>query len=300
MHSDPARQPGARARRALAAVAAAAATAAVAGVAVSSAQAEPQAEPTSHTDMSLGFYPGWVPYEPEDVDYSAWSHIGHFGVYPESDGGLEFGNLAPEDLTPAVEAAHAADTEIVLVIGSEGYGDEFNEAATDANRSTFVDNIVDLAEEHDYDGVDIDWEEDIHAENFAALISDLRAEIDSRDAELTLSFDAISGLLEPDLAAEVADDVDWIGLMSYWSDGVDELTAYTEAGVDAEKLLIGIGFYKDGYYDTTPEHVQDKIDLALGEDTAGVLVWSFQHLDGDWEDPRLQPLRDYMGESAAN
>lgn len=280
-------------RRLLVGAAAATAVAVVGGLSVASLHAD-EVSAADHTDMSYGFYPGWVPYAPEDVDYSAWSHVGHFGIYPQADGGLEYGNLEPEELTPAVEAAHGADTEITLVIGSEGYGDEFNGAASDAHRADFVTNIVDMAAEHDYDGVDIDWEEDIDAELFTALIGDLRTEIDSRDTDLTLSFDAIAGLLDPSLAADVADQVDWIGLMSYWSDGLDELTAYTDAGVAASKLVIGVGFAKDEYYDTTPERVQAKIDLALDNDAKGVLVWSFQHLDGDWDDPRLQPLRDFL------
>jgi len=67
--------------------------------------------------------------------------------------------------------------------------------------------------------------------------------------------------------------------------------------VPAHKLTIGIGLYQDGYHDTTPERVQQKVTLAQDQGAAGVMVWSFQHLDGGWADPRLEPLRSYVSSS---
>ena len=247
--------------------------------------------------MSLGFYPGWVDYRPDEVDYSPWTHIGHFGVYPEADGSLRFGDLDPEELTPAVTAAHAAGVEILLVIGSEGTREAFLGATADRNRAGFVQEIVALATRHGYDGIDIAWSDEVDPERFTALIRDLRAALDTTAPQLLLTFDAVSGLLPPELAAELHPYVDYIHLMSFWSDGRDELTAYTQAGVPAHKLTIGIGLYQDGYHDTTPERVQQKVTLAQDQGAAGVMVWSFQHLDGGWVDPRLEPLRSYVSSS---
>lgn len=247
--------------------------------------------------ISLGFYPGWVDYAPDEVDYSPWTHIGHFGIYPDPDGGLRFGDLAPADLDPAVTAAHGAGVEILLVIGSEGTREAFLGATSDRNRPGFVDEIVTLATRHGYDGVDIAWSDEVDPDQFTALILDLRAAIDDTAPHLLLTFEAVSGLLPPALAAELHPYVDYIHLMSFWSDGSDELTAYTRAGVPAGKLTVGVGLYQDGYHDTTPERVREKVELVRAEGAAGVMAWSFQHLDGGWNDPRLEPLRSYVAES---
>ncbi|QSB15328.1 glycoside hydrolase family 18 protein [Natronosporangium hydrolyticum] len=245
--------------------------------------------------ISLGYYPGWVSYSPSQIDYSPWTHIGHFGIYPQTDGGLRFGNLSRGDLTPAVQAAHAAGTQIYLVIGSEGMREEFMGATRDRNRAGFVREIVSLAASHGYDGIEIDWSDPVDADRFTALIRDLRTEINSSAPGLALTFSAVSGLLAPSLAGRLHQHVDYIHLMSYWSDGSDQFGLYRDAGVPAAKLVIGIGFYQDGYYDTTPSRVQSKVDLSVARGAAGVTAWSFQHLDGGWNDPRLAPLRTFAG-----
>ena len=154
-----------------------------------------------------------------------------------------------------------------------------------------------LATEHGYDGIDIAWSDEVDRSRFAALIRQLRHTLDATAPHLLLTFNAVSGLLPADLAAELHQYVDYIHLMAFWSDGADELTTYTAAGVPVGKLTVGIGLYLDGYHDTTVARVQSKVDLAQSQGAAGVMVWSFQHLDDGWDDPRLEPLRAYVSNS---
>lgn len=246
--------------------------------------------------LSVGSYPGWVheDWPPESLDFSPWTHIFHFGMYPTEDGEIDLADmLDPSYPGRAVSAAHSAGREIVLVIGGEGTGDGFAGATHDENRATFVENIVATMGKHGYDGVVVDWEEGVTDEPFTALITELGAALDEISPRPFYAFDVLSGLVPPELAASLAAHVDTINMMSYWSDGLDELTAYREAGVPAEKLVLGVGLSSD-YHDTTAEAVRGKVDTVRREGLAGAESWQIGDLTGS-DDPRLEPLRELAG-----
>ncbi|TCP53618.1 glycosyl hydrolase family 18 (putative chitinase) [Tamaricihabitans halophyticus] len=256
-----------------------------------------QASPSA--PVTLGYYEGWIQQErpPSAFDLGAWTHIMHFGVYPTAAGGLEWANLTGGQANELVNAAHEQDKKAILVIGSEGYGEQFVEATKPANRAGFVAEIVNAMRQHGYDGIDIDWEEHVAADQFRSLITELRTALDEVQPRPWLSFDAVSGLLEPELAAELTEYVEVIHLMAYWSDGRDELAAYRSAGIPPHKLALGVGLYvdaQDGYHDDTRQKVRAKAELARTEQLAGLGAWSFGHLDDGHSDPRLQPLREFV------
>lgn len=264
----------------------------------------PDTQRATTTPIVIGFYPGWVSESPREVDYSPWTHVGHFGVYPRADGSLRFGDFAASELGPAVQASHQAGRKALLAIGSDSHGEEFRSAASGRHRADFVRNIVQTAIKYGYDGIDIGWASAVDSKKFAALITDLRSAIDAARSNLILTFDAVSGLLPPWLAAQVHSRVDYINLMSYWSDGADELARYTRAGVPAEKLIVGICLYQgdtngdDSCYGSSSRRVDKVISVASAQGAAGVMVWSFDHLNGDWEDARLEFLRRFAAKTA--
>jgi hypothetical protein len=251
--------------------------------------------------LSFGSFPGWVQDEmpPDSVDYGAWTHILHFGMYPTSSGEVAIADMQSAEFPPAaVAAAHAEGRKIILVIGGEGTGEDFVAATEPSLRPTFVQDIVATMQRYGYDGVSIDWEENVVEDQFTALVGDVRAELDKVGPRPFLSVDVLSGLVEPRVVATVADSVDTVNLMSYWSNGHDELDAYLAAGIPAGKLVLGIGLSAD-YHDTSVESVQDKVDLVVERGLAGVEVWSFADLRDGWQDPRLEPLHDLAGRAAA-
>jgi GH18 family chitinase len=173
----------------------------------------PRAEP-----WVTGYYAGWFWnnwYEPEDVDMTAMTHF-VFGRVAPGGGGLggepgdvELGAVSAQEgpLSGApydgrsvedylVDEAHAAGKEALLMLGGDGLdGRGFVLSTTDAVRPRFVENVVDYLVAHDYDGVDVDWEncfggteeqcgEDITpAEShrrLLALILEIRAEMATR------------------------------------------------------------------------------------------------------------------------
>jgi hypothetical protein len=240
---------------------------------------------------SIGSYTGWADWSPEDVDYSPFTHIMHFAMLPDAVGNLEEGYTGTsEEITQVVDEAHAHGIPVILVIGSEGEGPDFVTATSNENREHFVQEIVDAVVSNGYDGASVDWEEEVvgHEQQLINLVRELRTALDQVDPSLILMLDVISGLVPPSLAAEVVEDVDTINIMSYWDNGIDEVNVYTEAGVPAEKIILGIGLSWD-YFDLTTEHVVEKIQTVRDYGLRGVESWAFHDIES-WDDPRLVPL----------
>ncbi len=216
-------------RRVSAVVAVAAAASLVAGLAasaplltfssVAAAPAAPSAAasaPPDHDPWVTGYYAGWYwdqGYEPHEIDMSAMTHFvfgrvapgggsldGEPGEVVEGAGSAHDVAASPYPGTTvedeAIRLAHAAGAKALLMLGGDGFdGRGFVASTTDAVRPTFVENIVDYLVEHDYDGVDIDWENCIGGEawecgvdisvaesvrRLTGLITDIRAEMAER------------------------------------------------------------------------------------------------------------------------
>lgn len=85
--------------------------------------------------------------------------------------------------------AHKAGAEVWPSLGGWSLSDAFSALArSPANRKKFAENCALLAEEYDFDGIDIDWEypgfeehsgNDYDKENFNLLLDDVRAALDN-------------------------------------------------------------------------------------------------------------------------
>jgi hypothetical protein len=247
---------------------------------------------------SVMFYPGWVQHTtvPGALDWGAISHVAHFGRYANPDGTVAVGDMQTEaNHGPLVTAAHAAGRKALLVIGGEWGGPGFVGACQPANRPRFVAALVALVRRYGYDGLDVDWEEHVPANEalFVALHHELRAAL---GPQLLLTTDVVSGLAPGRIAVQVAGQVDALHMMSYWTDGRDELAHYRAAGIPAAKLTVGAGLSADPTFaDHTAAAVAGKTDLARGQGLRGVMCWQVGDLRPTVRaDPRLTPLRRLM------
>lgn len=166
-----------------------------------------------------GYYAGWFwegEYGPTEVDFDAMTHLvlgratpgggPAFGGQPgdvREAGGQTFHEQSPwAPYQPAsveewmIDEAHRHGTEVLLMLGGDAEaGAGFVASTDDTVRARFVDNIVDYLVEHDYDGVDIDWEnclggaawecgidiaEEEAVRRLKALLLEIRAEMASR------------------------------------------------------------------------------------------------------------------------
>ncbi len=212
---------------------------------------------------------------PEKIDFSAITHLVHFSVVPHADGTL------PETITPAESAdvvtrAHHAGVKVLICLGGASSGPVISAAIAPGTRAAFVRNLVQFAATRGYDGIDVDMEPILPADepNFMAFVQVLRAAMKARNPKWLLTIPA-SGEPgdQPKLCAALQDDFDQINIQTYdlsgtwpgfktwyngslYGDGKTWLTPtrpypsvaekvgfYTAAGIPKRKLGIGIAFY---------------------------------------------------------
>ena len=213
------------------------------------------------TEWVTGYYAGYfweVMYPPEEVDMRAMTHLvfartapgggtlgGTPGAVVEAAGTAHDANhpFAP-DHRPVenylIDRAHAAGAKALLMLGGdEGDGIGFNLSTADNVRAEFVKNIVDYLVEHDYDGVDVDWENRLmdgcrahdcgveipgteSVRRLIALIQEIRTEANGRahyrDNPIIITFPGYTvklGVPVDDYQVTVANLVDQYNLMSY-------------------------------------------------------------------------------------
>ena len=254
------------------------------------------------TPWVTGYYAGWFwdqMYPPEEVDMAAMTHFVFGRVAP---GGGSLGGApgtvvegagtahrvgipgAPDDTRSVedylVRRAHDAGIKALLMLGGDGDdGLGFLHSTSDAVRPTFVRTIVDYLVRHDYDGVDVDWENQLEGNaglgisadearrRLKALIAEIRTEANARpryqmpNRPIIITFPgyAVSiNFLEPggkveQWQADVANMVDQYNLMSY---GIG--TAFNGAGWDS--WFSGPLFGATG---TTPYDLKTSVDAYV-------------------------------------
>ena len=212
-------------------------------------------------------------------------------------------------------------TKVELSIGGWGSGRFSEMADNDSLRTSFAADCARKVEEYGLDGIDIDWEYpgssmagisscERDTDNFTLLMRDIRAAIGT-DKLLTLASAASAEHID---FKAIMPYVDFVNVMTYdmanapkhhaaiySSENTTDLTcdtsikAHMEAGVPAEKLVLGMPFYgrggekmhgrdfrdisiPEGYaekYDSTamvPYLVDADGELVLGFDNAGSIA----------------------------
>jgi chitinase len=216
---------------------------------------------------------------PDRIEWSGLTHVVMGRVVANPDGTLDLGFDigAPEGPALAREVArlaHDHETKAVLMLGGAGNGAAIREAVRD-HRAAFVANLIATMRDYGYDGLDLDWEDEVDWALFETFARDLRAA--APEAILSLPIGCINAnyqAVEPG-AVNVSLYVDQVNLMSYYpstawaGDGwsswhnsplkgakpttpvsiEDSLARYAAAGIPKGKLGMGIGFYAIGYAD---------------------------------------------------
>jgi chitinase len=226
------------------------------------------------------YYAGWQSSHlpPNEIDFGAFTHLLHFSVYPTGGAGFDgtANGMTPGHMSATVQATHAAGKKAILSVG--GWGSDFTDAVSPANRATSIQNLVAYMQSYGYDGIDIDWEPVTDPGNFAPWIRDLRAAMKAFNPNSLLTIAAFSrdqavidnqqhfdqiNLMTYDMAGPWPGWVSWHnspvydggyrfpstgGLVPSANGSINE---YVAAGVPKAKLGVGIDFL--GYYWTGGE-----------------------------------------------
>ncbi len=166
------------------------------------------------------YYAVWVQQAgtltPAQIDYSAFSHLIHFAVVPAPDGSIDTSkdNITPADSAAVIAPAHKAGRKVLLSVGGWLTAAAFRSAYSDAHRTAFIANLVQMVQSRGYDGLDIDMEplEASDAPGYAAFIRQLRAQMTAASPHLLLT---AATAAQPELFARLSSSFNQINLMTY-------------------------------------------------------------------------------------
>jgi chitinase len=235
--------------------AAALATAVAAGaLAVLAAPTPAQAAVLPNGFKSVGYMPSWAG-SATAIQYAKLTHVNYAFVLPTASGGLTAVEN-PGKLQQIVSLGHAANTKVLIAIGGWNNGNDsaFEQMAANAGaRTTFVNNVVNLVNQYNLDGVDIDWEypdPGTSGNNFTALMSQLSSAMHSRGKLLTAAVVSGGGTAQG-VQPAVFGYVDFLNIMTYdggtphanynWT--ISSINEWKSRGLPAAKAVVGVPFY---------------------------------------------------------
>jgi len=177
------------------------------------------AKPSAPTSMWVtGYYPGWQDdLKPQDIDYTALTHVIYFTIFPKADGSLDFQNGVDDATANALARnAHKAGVKVLICLGGDGAAHAFRTAIKPDVRDTLVQNMVDWVKAHNFDGVDLDFEPMKQADvaDFKAFVVHLRGALNRLRPGLQMTA-AVECQGFSDMFGELQSDFDQINLMTY-------------------------------------------------------------------------------------
>ena len=248
----------------------------------------------------LGYYVGYERdlYPAAEIELGAITHLMVGRARPLADGSVttDFDIDAvngPIWAHGAVDAAHAGGRKAVLMVGGAGEVDGWRAAASAAHRSAFVANLLAVADQFGFDGLDLDWEplEDADRADFEALAQALRSARPATILTVPIGWVNANFADPPDpWWGEIAPLFDRIDVMTYdmagpwegwqsWhnsalagetdttpSSVASSVAFYLASGVPAARLGVGIAFYGYCWQGVTGPH-QDGGSIASGDGT---------------------------------
>ena len=204
------------------------------------------------------------------IDFSALTHIIHDHARPNTDGSLDLtsNGLTAQASKDLITAAHAAGVKVLLCIADTWPSGDFPGALN--HQAILIANIITLVKTRGYDGVDIDWENNLNWTMMSSFIPDLKASLLAVNFNDILTVAAAPLGVAPQWASLVPDidivdclsyELFWWGAQTTWHNSAlydggalnafgtplysaDRIVnEYIAAGVPASKLAIGAAFY---------------------------------------------------------
>lgn len=212
----------------------------------------------------VGYYPNWKSVS--DVNNIQWGKITDIVyAFAITDGS---GNLTIQNTTlfnAVVSAAQTNGVKVHLSIGGAGQSGNFGTVSNSSGtRTTFANNLANLVQTHDLDGVDLDWEFPSSGQttNFTNLASAIRTALDAKEGPMgkTLEFSAAVSPVQYNnsaITSAVFTTIDYFNIMAYDDDrgihGTNH-SAYafatesinywsTTKGLSKSKMRLGVPFY---------------------------------------------------------
>jgi chitinase len=218
----------------------------------------------------IGYLPSWAG-EVSQVQFSKLTHVNYAFILPTASGGFQpLEN--PSKLQNLVAVAHANNVKVLVSVGGWNNGDDSafeSFAASASGRTTFTNNVVNLVNQYNLDGIDIDWEypdAGNSGNNYTALMQQLSTAMHNKGKLLTAAVVSYNG---PGVQTAVFAAVDFLNIMAYDEGGanhstydlaVQSLNYWKGRGLPASKANLGVPFYGR----SSSEYVDYKTILSRG------------------------------------
>lgn len=221
----------------------------------------------------IAAYPSWHAEKlPADqIPWHKFTQLAVTFVLPNPDGSLQSQEM-DQIIDPLVKLAHKYNKKVVVSVGGAmGYGDAFQKiAADDQLLKLFAKDLRQYVEQHQLDGVDIDWEfwtkqavhqqggnDPIESQQLVKLLAAVRAELPSN---IQLTVDIFAGYWYGEqYLPEIQQHVDYVTLMAYDFTGAWDVSPIShhadyptfkksidfvlDRGFKKEKILVGFPAY---------------------------------------------------------
>jgi len=234
-----------------------------------------------YVGWSTGYYTNWTntnQHPMSKINFKIYTHLVYFSASPNGNGGGLDAGVSATDGKNFTSLSHANNTKALICVGGAGSGNNYQTATTAANRPAFIRNMINLMQQDNFDGIDIDWEENFNANNnaqYLAMFMELRAELDKITPRPLLTC-ATAGYFV-NTTAPAAQYIDQVNNMSYWTliggmAGV--MDPFTKAGVAKSKQGVGYGYDPDGEVDiNNPNDIGAKCKMAVNDGYGGIMIW---------------------------
>jgi spore germination protein YaaH len=212
----------------------------------------------------FGYYPYWSGANDHlGYDFGALTTIGYFSMEADTTG--SYASLHAWKTTPLIGYAHARGVKVVLVVTGFGYNQNDAILSDPVKRERLIATIVDAVKSAGGDGVNIDFESVRSSQrgNLVQFMRDLASAMRSAipGAEVSMATPAVDWSNAFDLGAlsGICDYLILMGYDYYWSGSgtagpvaplggesynvTRSVTTYLSAGVEPEKLLLGVPWY---------------------------------------------------------
>ena len=197
------------------------------------------------------------------------THVNYAFAIPTGDGHV-LPLEQPDHARAVIEKAHAHGAKVCISLGGWSYQDipleaTFREATNTPEKiARLTEEIIALAEDYGFDGIDVDWEyprvDDGSKQQYEAFISLLHSKLKPKGMLLTAAILAgVDSNNVPISSATDAQDfpsfdkLDWVNLMTYDCDGQKHSTyEFAKNSIEywvkhrrfaPEKMTLGVPFY---------------------------------------------------------
>jgi chitinase len=229
----------------------------------------PAAPPADGDKVFVGYVFGRI----EGIRYDLYTHLCHAFVVADEDGrprGTR--NVPSRELTAA---AHKAGVKVLLSLGGWGWDEQFAAMVKDpAAEDRYVEAVLAMVKDYDYDGVDLDWEypdTDEEVVGFERLTERLRTGVDAIGQErgrpmlVTMAASANPGTLRWLKRDFLLANMDWVNVMTYdYAGGWSSHASHNSPLFASSKLPAGAASIDRTVRYLLDEHKMPPERVALG------------------------------------